>query len=289
VKPAPFDYVAPATVEEAVAELARGAGDAIILAGGQTLMPLLALRMSTPSVLVDINRIQGLPGITREGSATRVGATTRQAMLLTDETIAAHAPCLRQATHYVGHHQTRNRGTLGGSLSLSDPAAELPATTLCLGGEIEARSESGSRRIAADDFFLGAYTTALTPDEMLVAVRYPDWPAGSVFVVREVAPRPGDFALVGLAAAFALDAGKIARASIAWFSMAGAPVRSRQAEQAMTGQSLAGLDLRAAAELAVSETDPSEDIHATAEYRRTVGVRMFQRAVGEALDVRRAA
>jgi carbon-monoxide dehydrogenase medium subunit len=289
VKPAPFDYVAPDSVEGALEALAMGAGDAIILAGGQTLMPLLALRMSTPSVLVDINRIPALAGISREGAATRIGAMTRQARILADPTVAEHTPGLKKATAYVGHHQTRNRGTIGGSISLADPAAEYPATALALGAEIEARSSSGSRRIAADDFFLGAYTTALEPDEMVTAVRYPDWPAGAVTLVREVAPRPGDFALVGLVCAFALDGGKVARASIAWFSMGGAPVRSRQAEAALVGQSLAGLDLRAAAELAVSETEPMDDIHATAVYRRSVGTRIFQRAVGEALDIGRVA
>jgi len=289
VKPAPFDYLAPATLDEALAALARGAGDAVVLAGGQTLVPLLALRMSTPSVLIDINRIPELAGISREGAATRIGATTRQAAVLADPAVAGHTPGLTQATRFVGHHQTRNRGTIGGSICLADPAAEYPATAVALGAEIEVRSASGARRIAAEDFFLGAYTTALEPDEMVTALRFPDWPAGTVTLVREVAPRPGDFALVGLVGAFALEAGKVQRASIAWFGMGGAPVKSRKAEAAMAGRSLGELDLQEAAQLAVSETDPFDDIHATAAYRRTVGARIFRKAVGETLGLQRAA
>jgi aerobic carbon-monoxide dehydrogenase medium subunit len=286
MKPAPFDYVAPESVDAAVDQLARAAGDAAILAGGQTLMPLLALRMATPTVVVDINRIAGLAGVSRIDGGTRIGALTRQAAILADPIVAAFAPGLKEVTSYVGHHQTRNRGTIGGSISLADPAAEYPATALALGAQIEARSPAGSRRIEADDFFLGAYTTALEADEMVTALHFPDWPAGTLSVVREVALRPGDFALVGLVCALAIDAGKVTRAGIAWLAMGPGPVRSRLAEQALVGQDVDRLDLRAAAELAVSETDPMDDGHATAAYRRTVAARIFQRSLGEALNGR---
>jgi carbon-monoxide dehydrogenase medium subunit len=289
VKPAPFDYVAPQTVDGATEQLARGAGDAAILAGGQSLTPLLALRMATPSLLIDINRIPELAGVSRVDGGTRIGAVTRQAQILVDPTIAAHIPGLVKATGYVGHHQTRNRGTIGGSISLADPAAEYPATALALGAQIEARSQTGQRRIPAEDFFLGPYTTSLEPDELVTAVHFPDWPPGAIFVVHEVALRPGDFALVGLVCALALDAGKVVRAGIGWFGMGPSPMRSPKAEQALIGQAADGLDLRALGQLAVSETEPMDDSHATAAYRLTVGGRIFQRFIGEALGARRQA
>ena len=290
MKPAPFDYFAPTSVEEALELLADHAGEASVLAGGQTLMPLLALRMATPTVLIDINRIDALAGVSRANGATRVGAITRQNEALKDATLAAHVPALPKALHYVGHHQTRNRGTHGGSIALGEPAAEQPATALMLGAVVEARSKSGgAREIPIEDFYIGPYTTTLEPDEMIVAVRYPDWPAGTVTLVHEVARRPGDFALVGLVCALALDGGKVTRAGIGWFGMGPQPLRSFKAEQAMTGRTLSNADLAEIAELAISETDPLDDLHADAAYRRKVGTRVFQRVVGEALNAKVAA
>jgi carbon-monoxide dehydrogenase medium subunit len=289
LKPAPFDYVAADSLDGALEELARGAGDALVLAGGQTLMPLLALRMATPSVLVDINRIPELAGVRRLDGSTRIGAMTRQAQIRVDPVVARHVGPLAMATGFVGHHQTRNRGTLGGSVSLADPAAEYPATSLALGAQIEVRSMAGGvREIDADDFFLGPYTTALEPGEMVTALRYPDWPEGTVFVVDEVAPRPGDFAFVGLVFILAVKGGIVSRSGITWFSMGGKPMRSMQAEATIWGEAVDGVDWAAVAELAVSETDPIDDIHATAHYRRTVGKHLFQRVVATALAKRGA-
>jgi carbon-monoxide dehydrogenase medium subunit len=278
--------VAPETVEEAVQHLADGFGDATVLAGGQTLMPLMALRMATPGTIVDINRVRGLSGVSIADGGVRIGAITRQNTILSDPLVARHVPALAQATAFVGHHQTRNRGTIGGSISFAEPAAEYPAVALTLGARIEARSVSGVRQIAADDFFLGPYTTLLEPDELVTAVHFPDWPAGTLTLVHEIARRPGDFALVGLICALTLDGGRITRAGVGWFGMGPTPMRSRAAEQALVGQSVAGLDLAGAAELAISETDPMDDLHATAAYRRTVGVRVFKKIVGQALDAR---
>jgi len=192
MKPAPFDYVAPETVEEAVQHLAGGFGDAIVLAGGQTLMPLMALRMSTPGVVVDINRVKGLAGVSAADGGARIGAVTRQNSILKDPLVARHVPGLAKATAFVGHHQTRNRGTIGGSISFAEPAAEYPAVALALGARIEAHSTSGVRQIAADDFFQGPYVTALQPDELVTAVHFPDWPANTLTLVHEIARRPGD-------------------------------------------------------------------------------------------------
>ena len=289
MKPAPFDYVAPRTVEEAVALLAEAGGGAQIIAGGQTLMPLLALRMSQPFILVDINKIDALQGVSRGGGFTRIGPATRQAAALADPTLAEVLPMFIRALSHVGHHQTRNRGTIGGSVSLGEPAAEMPATAVALDAQIEIRSVRGVRRVAATEFYLGPYLTILEPDELVTGLFYPDWPANPVTVFREVAQRPGDFALVGLTGAVTVEGGRIARAGLAWFGMGPTPIRARQAEAALVGQAVSSLDPQAIAELAVADTAPFDDHHASSDYRRTVGRRIFARTLGEALDLRQAA
>ncbi|CAN7467743.1 xanthine dehydrogenase family protein subunit M [Phenylobacterium sp. LjRoot219] len=289
MKPAPFDYLAPETVEEACSVLTEAGGGATVIAGGQTLMPLLALRMSQPFILLDINRIAALQGVSRADGATRVGPITRQNAVLADPTLAKALPVLVTAMRHVGHHQTRNRGTIGGSVALGEPAAEMPATAVALGASVEVRSTRGVRRIAADQLYLGPYMTTLEPDELITAIDYPDWPAHTVTVFREVARRPGDFALVGLTGAVVVENGKIARAGLAWFGMGPTPIKARQAEQALIGQPLESLDARAIAELAVADTAPFDDHHATADYRRTVGGRIFTRTLSEALNLRQAA
>jgi carbon-monoxide dehydrogenase medium subunit len=290
MKPAPFDYVAPASVAEALDVLAEAGGGATILAGGQTLMPLLALRMSQPFILVDINRTEGMRGMSHAAGTTRIAAGTRQAVALADAELAAAQPVFNLALSHVGHYQTRNRGTIGGSVSLGEPAAEMPATAIALGAEIEIHSrDRGMRRVRADEFYLGPYMTVLEPDELVTAIHYPRWPSDTITVFREVAQRPGDFALVGLVGAVQVSGGRIARAGLAWFGMGPTPIRARQAEAALMGTAVTDIDPRAIAELAVADTDPFTDSHATAHYRRTVGRRVFARTLGEALDVRQAA
>jgi carbon-monoxide dehydrogenase medium subunit len=289
MKPAPFDYVAPTTVAEACQVLAEAGGGATILAGGQTLMPLLNLRMSQPFIVVDINRIEALKGITRTDGGTRIGPVTRQAEVLTDETLAEHLPVFVEAVRHVGHHQTRNRGTVGGSVALGEPAAEQPASAVALGAMLELTSTRGTRTVKADEFYLGPYMTAIEPDELLTGITFPDWPKGHTMLFREVTQRPGDFALVGLVGALAIEGGTISRAGIAWFGMGATPIKARQAEAALVGTSLDNLDANHIAELAVADTAPFTDHHASAEYRRTVGKRIFARTLSEALDLRKAA
>jgi carbon-monoxide dehydrogenase medium subunit len=289
MKPAPFDYLAPATIAEACQVLADAGGGATVLAGGQTLMPLLNLRMSQPFIILDINRIPDLKGVTRVDGGTRVGPVTRQADALADETLAAHLPVFVEALSHVGHYQTRNRGTVGGSVALGEPAAEMPATAVALGATIEVQSARGTRKVPADEFYIGPYMTVLEPDELVTAIHYPDWPSGHVTLFREVAQRPGDFALVGMVGALVADGGTISRAGIAWFGMGPTPIKARQAEAALVGQSLSSIDADAVAELAVADTAPFDDHHASAEYRRTVGKRIFARTLREALQVREAA
>jgi aerobic carbon-monoxide dehydrogenase medium subunit len=289
MKPAPFDYYAPRTIEEACKLLAEAGGGATVLAGGQTLMPLLALRMSQPFILVDINKIDALKGVTRVINATRIGPVVRQNEVIVDQTLGRCLPVLVTATRHVGHHQTRNRGTIGGSIALGEPAAELPATAVALGASIEVRSVRGTRRIRAEEMYLAPYSTVLEPDELITATEFPDWPSSSVQVFREVARRPGDFALVGLVGALAIEGGRVSRAGIAWFGMGPTPLKARQAEAALTGQSVANLDVQGIADLAIADTAPFDDRHASAEYRRTVGRRIFARTLADALNVRQAA
>ncbi|MCJ2186780.1 FAD binding domain-containing protein [Novosphingobium beihaiensis] len=289
MKPAPFDYVRPASIAEACAILSEAGGGATVIAGGQTLMPLLNLRMSQPFILVDINGIAELKGVSRAGGATRIGPATRQAEALRDATLARQLPALVTALGHVGHYQTRNRGTVGGSIALGEPAAEMPATAVALGAEIEIASVRGRRSVKAEEFYLGPYMTVLEPDELVTGITYPDWPEGHVVLFREVAQRPGDFALVGMVGALALEGGSIARAGIAWFGMGPVPVRARQAEAALLGTGLGDIDADAVAALAVADTAPFDDHHASAEYRRTVGKRIFARTLREALDIRSVA
>ena len=289
MKPAPFDYVAPESVEDAVRILAEAGGGATVIAGGQTLMPLLNLRMSQPFIVVDINRIAALKGVSETAGGLRVGPATRQADALADGLLAGRLPVVVQALSHVGHHQTRNRGTFGGSVALGEPAAELPATCVALGATLELTSARGIRHLPADQFYLGPYMTAIEPDELLTAIDLPDWPAGHVTLFREVAQRPGDFALTGLVGALELSGGSIVRAGIAWFGMGPTPIRARAAEAALTGRALSAIDPAAVAAAAVSDTAPFDDSHATAEYRRTVGRRIFEKTLREALDLRSAA
>jgi carbon-monoxide dehydrogenase medium subunit len=229
VKAAPFDYVAPASIDEACRLLAEAGGGATILAGGQTLMPLLALRMSQPFVVVDVTRIAELSGVSRGPGVTRIGPVLQQNAALANEMLHRHVPGLITALRHVGHHQTRNRGTIGGSIAFGEPAAEMPATAVALGAWIEARSVRGTRRIAVSEFYLAPYATALEADEIITAIELPDWPAGTVTVFREVARRPGDFALVGLIGVLAVGEGRIERAGLAWFGMGPTPMRAVQA------------------------------------------------------------
>ncbi len=285
MKPPPFDYVAPTSIDEALEHLSRGGEDARPLAGGQSLVPMLALRLARPSLLVDLNRVTGLAGISHAAGELRIGAMTRQRLILADSLVGRHAPALADATRFVGHEQTRNRGTIGGSISLADPQSEYPAVALALGARIEARSPAGTRRILAEKFFLSPYSTALDRGEIVTALIFPDWGDGTLMHVDEVARRPGDFAMVGLVAALRCDAaGKISRAGLAWFGMAPTPRRAVRAEAALTGAFVSGIDVDAIGHLAVEDTEPWDDVHASAAYRRTVGARVAARSLRRILN-----
>jgi aerobic carbon-monoxide dehydrogenase medium subunit len=285
MKPAPFDYIAPTTVAEACAALAEAGGGATVLAGGQTLMSLLNLRMSQPFIVIDLNKIAALKGIARGDGCMRIGPMTRQCEVIESEILARELPAIVHAVSHVGHHQTRNRGTVGGSIALGEPAAELPATAVALDATIEVLSARGTRSIPAGEFYLGPYMNALEPDELVIGITFPDWPKGHIPLFRELAQRPGDFALTGMVGALSIVDGKIARAGIAWLAMGPTPIRANAAEQMLLGQSPDAVDPQAVAERAIADTAPFDDQHASAEYRRTVGKRIFAGALREALAI----
>jgi carbon-monoxide dehydrogenase medium subunit len=285
VKPAPFQLHRPTSLEEAVAVLGEHGDDAKVLAGGQSLVPLLALRLARFDHLVDLNRVDSLRGITRGGGWLTVGAMTRQADAEHSSDVAAAAPMLHRALPHIGHFQIRNRGTVGGSTAHADPASELPAVALALDAELVAVARNGTRTLPARRFFESMWSTTLEPSEILTAVRYPEWGRRSGFAVEEFARRSGDFAIAGVACGVELDSdGSITRAGVALFGMGPTPIRADVAEQSLTGARATEVDLRAAAAAAVANTEPSDDIHGTAAFRRRVAGHLTERALARAMQ-----
>jgi carbon-monoxide dehydrogenase medium subunit len=287
MKPPPFDYFAPDTLDEALSLLAEYGDEAQPLAGGQSLVPMLALRMSRPAVLIDLRHLNELRGIAVDGTGLRLGAMTKQAEALASQQVAQALPGLCDALHLVGHFQTRNRGTIGGSISLGEPAAENPAFALALEAHLELRSVRGTRIINATQFYTGPYSTARADDELLTAIRY--CPAsGARIGIEEIAQRQGDFALSGVVANLEIDGDRIAKASLAWLAMGSTPLRAPSAEAALCGANIASLDLDEVAELALGDTDPFEDAHASVAYRCQAGRTVLTRLLGRLLAERSA-
>jgi CO/xanthine dehydrogenase FAD-binding subunit len=271
MKPAAFEYIVADSVEMAVASLTQ-AGDAKIIAGGQSLVPMLNFRLLRPSVLVDINRIPDLAYVREDGGVIRIGALTRHHRLETSPVIARHFPVLTEAMAHVAHLAIRNRGTIGGSLSHADPAAELPMMALLLDAELRVVSASGARTVAARDFFRDALSVDLAEDEIVTEVVLPKLP-NTGWGFAEVARRSGDFALAAVAATLTLSDGKIARARVAMTGVAPTARRVTEAERLLIGQRLDdGVDSDVI-EAVRAASEPPTDLHASAEYRRhLVGV-----------------
>jgi aerobic carbon-monoxide dehydrogenase medium subunit len=284
MKPAPFAYHAPPTVADAVSALAEYGDDAKVLAGGQSLVPMLALRLSRPAHLVDVNGVAELSGARREDGHLVVGAVTRHAALERDGEIGAAVPLLRLAAPHIGHFQIRSRGTLGGSLAHADAAAELPAVARALDAEIVVRGPSGMRTIPAAQFFQMIFTTALEPDELLTAVRFPVWGPGSGFAVEEIARRHGDFALAGAVCAVQVAAGRIDRVALTMFGMGSVPERLDALEKSLARAAVDGLDLDDIGEQGLAALDPPADVHATGNYRKKVGAVLIGRALSTAIQ-----
>ena len=280
MKPPRFDYFDPATLDEALALLGERGEDAKLLAGGQSLVPLLNFRLARPRALVDLNRIDSLAYIRPHDGGLALGAMTRQRDVERSALVAERCPLLAETMPYIGHFQIRNRGTVGGSIAHADPAAELPAVVAVLDGELVARGPEGERVIRPEDFFVAYLTTSLEPTELLVEVRLPASPPRTGHAFMEVSRRHGDFALVGVAALVTVDQGGVCtRASLALTGVGPAPVRATRAAQALVGSRLEPTALEEAARLVRESLSPEGDIHASAEYRRHVGGVLTQRAV----------
>lgn len=285
MKPAPFRYFAPRSVDEAVTLLGEHAGDGRILAGGQSLVPLMNMRLATPTALIDINRIADLAYVRANGNGLHIGALTRDAQLSASE--AAHSlVMLMEATACIGHPAIRNRSTVGGSIAHADPAAELPAVMLALDAQFVARGPNGNRTITAADFFQGYLQTALEPNELLVELHVPGLPAGTGSAFLEFARREGDYAVAGVAAAISLAAdGTIADARLALCAVGPTALRATAAEAALRGQR-PGPEAwaAAAAEVQAAITEAPSDIHGSADYRRHLAGVLTRRALGIAAE-----
>ncbi len=286
MKPAVFEYFDPTSVSESVSLLARLGEDARVLAGGQSLVPLMNFRLARPAQLVDLNRVSELDFLSVSGGELRIGAMTRQRVLERSRDVGAGWPLLREAAGYIGHVQIRNRGTVGGSLAHAFPSAELPVVMVTLKAALVLRSEGGERVVAAEDFFRGAMTTALEPGELLSEVRVPATAARSGTSFHEVSRRYGDFALAGAAALVSLDRdGAVSEVRLTFTGSA--PIRAREAEDAMLGEKPSEALFRDAARRAVAGIEQDSDMHATADYRRRACEALARRALLQA--ARRAA
>lgn len=286
MKPAPFDYWAPTSVDEAVKILCGldDPGDAKVMAGGQSLMPLLNLRLSNPLYVVDLNGLDGISAIRREHDTLSVGAMCRQRAAERSAEVSAGVPLVTEALGNVGHPAIRNRGTVGGSIAHADPAAEMPTVALCLDAEMVAQGPAGERTIPAAEFFEGFLTTALTEEEILTAIRFPvDGPhCGSAFA--EVARRHGDFAMAGVAVQVRLDGDTIAEARIAVSGVGLTPVRAPEAEALLAGAAAGEEALAAAAAATSAALHPTSDLHASGAYRKHIAGVLVQDALTTATD-----
>jgi CO/xanthine dehydrogenase FAD-binding subunit len=278
------DYEAPKTVSEAVDLLAEHQDEASVLAGGQSLIPLLALRLAHPAVLIDINGIAELSGVSATDGRVAIGAMTRDYAAEESGTVADAVPLLAAALPMIGHEAIRSRGTIGGSLAHADPAAELPAVARALDAEFVVRGPSGERVVPAAEWFEGYLTTSRRPDELLVEVRFPAAERGTGISFGEVARRHGDFAIVGLAASLTLSGGAISDARLAFAGLSDVPVRAIEAENLLAGEEPSAELFDEAARRATGDIDPPADLHGSSEYRRKAAAALVRRGLRAAAD-----
>jgi CO/xanthine dehydrogenase FAD-binding subunit len=290
MKAAPFDYVRPRSVAEACALLAADA-DAVLIAGGQTLVPMMAMRLARPARLIDIGRIPELQGIRQDGAMIAVGAATRQAQAASDPLIALKVPLLAAALPWVGHAATRNRGTIGGSVANADPAAEIPLVLVTLKGEVLLRDAAGSRAVAAHDFLVGPMMTAITPGCCITEIRFPVWKEERIGVgFEEVSARRSDFALASAAAQVALDgAGRCIACAIGIGGATAVPQRLDAVADALAGTMMTEAEIGAAVRAAVDRIEIMSSPHASDGYRRRGAAVLGARALAQARDQARGA
>ena len=268
MKPAPFDYRAPATLKEAI-DLLKAEPEAVLIAGGQSLVPVLAFRLASPSMLVDLRRVVGLGDIAIDDGGVRLGARVRWRDIDDDHRLEAAHPLLREAIAHVAHYQIRNRGTVGGSLAHADPAAELPGIAVTCDAEITLAGASGTRRIRAGEFFTGALSTARRADEIITELHLPSWPRNRRWAFEEFAQREGDFALAGIALFYDEDRdGSVRNAHLGVIGASDRPRRLTEVETLLNGHAVGEGLFREAAAAAAQAVDPPEDLHADAAYRR---------------------
>lgn len=286
MKPAPFEYHAPTSLEQALELRGQSGEDAKLLAGGQSLVPAMNFRVVQPSMLIDLNRVGELSYIREEGDAIRIGAMTRERHLEFDSTISKRIPLLHEAVPFIAHPQIRNRGTIGGSIVHADPAAELPVLMLALSARLKAKSVSGERWLDAKDFFVGMFTTALEPDEILVEIELPFMPPRTGWSFMEVAPRSGDYALMGVAAWVTLDeAGKCKEAKLVYLNAGEGPVEAKEAENLLQGKSVTDKLIEEAAALASEkEINPFGNVHASADFQRHLAKVLTKRTLKQAME-----
>jgi carbon-monoxide dehydrogenase medium subunit len=284
MKPPPFAYAAPRRVDQAVALLAEHRGDAKLLAGGQSLVPMLNFRLLEPTLLIDINGVAGLDAIAETPGGLSIGALVRHRALETSPVVAARLPIVPAAMAEVAHLPIRNRGTIGGSLSHADPAAELPLLTLLLEAEITAISARGRRTLAAGDFFAAALTTSLAPDELVTEIALPDLPAENGWGFVEFARRSGDFALAAVGTTVAIAGGRCRAARIALGGVGPTPLRAGAAEALLRDAAPDAGAIAAAARAAAESAEPVTDLHASADYRRHLVEVLTRRALSEAVS-----
>lgn len=275
-----LDYLRVETLSAALDAFAGQGGEAIYLAGGHSVVPSLTLRLQAPSLLIDISRIAELSGIELIDGWLRIGAMTRHAEMISNPLIAAHAPLLSAAAPHVAHPAIRNRGTIGGSLSLADPASEFPAVAIAMRSEIEVVGPQGPRRVSADDFFLGLYETAMAPGEILRSVFVPPVAAGQVVAFDELARRRGDYAMVGAGIQASLEGGRVEDASIAFFAVGSRPTRAASVEAALSGRMLDAVAIKAAQAVLADDLEPDDQPNMSAAMRLHLARVLLGRLLG---------
>ncbi len=284
MKTSAFDYTSPSTSEETLALLSEHADDAKVLAGGQSLVPLLAMRLARPLLVVDVNEVDELSGIRPlDDGGIAFGAMTRERAAELSPLVAERVPVLAEALPMIGHVSIRNRGTIGGSIAHADASAELPAVAVVTDAQLTLRSSRGERVVPAADFFVGHFTTVLGDDELLTEVRFPPGPPGAGWAFHEIARRHGDFALVGAAAMVTVEDGRIGGARLAFMGVSDGPVRATAAEAALAGQPADAGVIEAAAREATKDLEPASDLHGSAEFRRHLAAVAARRALTSAV------
>lgn len=286
MKPVPFEYHSPNSIEQALELMSQHGDEAQVLAGGQSLVPAMNFRIAQPSMLIDLNRVLELGYIREDENVIRVGAMTRERQLEFDGLIQKVTPLLHEATPFIAHPQIRNRGTIGGSIVNADPAAELPVLMLALDARLKAKNVSGERWVNADEFFVGMFTTALEPDEILVEIELPFMKPRTGWSFMEVAPRAGDYALMGVAALVTLDeSGKCENAKLVYLNAGDGPVDAKEAAKSLVGESLSDKKIdSAAAHASEKEITPFGNIHTSPEFQTHLANVLTKKALKQALQ-----